>query len=118
FAAALSLAVPAPLNPEILASTWMPDVYVPTFLAFLVTGASVAAGRTAHLWLLAGHGSLLVHGHVEFLFFVPVIVAAAAAGALWPARRAPWAAVRRFFRQRRSQWGSAAAGSAGVAPPL
>src|ERR1019366_2259192 len=53
FAAALSLAVPAPLNPEILASTWMPDVYVPTFLAFLVTGASVAAGRTAHLWLPA-----------------------------------------------------------------
>ncbi len=118
FAAALSFGVPAPLNPEILASTWMPDVYVPTFLAFLVACASVAAGRTAHLWLMAATGWLLIHGHVEFLFFVPVIVAAAAAGALWPARRAPWAAVRRFFRQRRSQWVPAAAVSAVFALPI
>ena len=95
FAAALSLGIPASLNPEILASNWMPDVYVPTFLAFLVVGASVAAGRTAHLWLLAATGWLLIHGHVEFLFFVPVVLVAVAAGALWPARRAPWAAVRR-----------------------
>jgi hypothetical protein len=118
FAAALSFGVPAPLNPEILASTWMPDVYVPPFMAFLVACASVAAGRTAHLWLMAATGWLLIHGHVEFLFFVPVIVAAAAAGALWPARRAPWAAVRRFFRQRRSQWVPAAAVSVVFALPI
>lgn len=118
FAAALSFRVPAPLNPEILASNWMPDVYVPTFLAFLVAGASVAAGRAAHLWLMAATGWLLIHGHVEFLFFVPVIVAAAAVGALWPARRAPWAAVCRFFRQHRSQWVPAAAVSAVFALPI
>ena len=118
FAAALSLAVPTALNPEILASTWMPDVYMPTFLAFLVTGASVAAGRTAHLWLLAATGSLLVHGHVEFLFFVPLIVAAVAAGALWPARRAPWAAVRRFVRRRWSHWVPAALVSVVFALPI
>jgi len=118
FAAALSLAVPVALNPEILASTWMPDVYVPTFLAFLVTGASVAAGRTAHLWLLAASGSLLVHGHVEFLFFVPLVVAAVAAGALWPARRAPRAAVRRFFCRRRSHWIPAAVVSVVFALPI
>jgi hypothetical protein len=117
-AAALSLGVPAALNPEILASNWMPDVYVPTFLAFLVTAASVAAGRTAHLWLLAATGGLLIHGHVEFLFFVPLIVAAVAAGALWPARRAPGAAVRRFFRRRRPHWVPAAVVSAVFALPI
>ena len=118
FAAVLSLGIPAALNPEILASNWMPDVYVPTFLAFLVAGASVAAGRTAHLWLLAATGWLLIHGHVEFLFFVPVVLAAVAAGALWPARRAPWAAVRRFFRRRRPHWAAAAAVSALFALPI
>lgn len=118
FAAALSAEVPSALNPEILASNWMPDVYVPTFLAFLVAAASVAAGRTAHLWLLAATGWLLIHGHVEFLFFVPVIVAAVAVGALWPARRAPWAAVRRFLREGSSHWVPAAAISAVFALPI
>jgi hypothetical protein len=118
FAAALSLSVPAALNPEILASNWMPDLYVPTFLAFLVAAASVAAGRTAHLWLVAATGWLLIHGHVEFLFFVPVIVAAAAAGALWPDRRAPWAAMRRFSLRRGSRWVPAAAVSAVFALPI
>jgi hypothetical protein len=118
FAAVLSRTVPAALNPEILASNWMPDVYVPTFLAFLVAAASVAAGRTAHLWLMAATGWLLIHGHVEFLFFVPVIVAAAAAGALWPCRHAPWAAVRRFTRGRGPRWIPAAAVSAVFALPI
>ncbi len=118
FAAALSFRVPAPLNPEILASTWMPDLYVPTFLAFVVISSSVAAGRTEHLWLLAVTGWLLIHGHVEFLFFVPVIVAATAAGALWPARRAPWAALRRFLRHRWTHWVPAAAVSAVFALPI
>jgi hypothetical protein len=76
YAAVLSLDVPVSLNPQILASNWMPDVYVPTFLVFLVAGASVAAGRTAHLWLLAATGWLLIHGHAAFLFFVPVVLAA------------------------------------------
>jgi hypothetical protein len=100
FADALSLTVPASLNPEILASGWMSDVYMPTFLAFLTAATSVAAGRTAHLWLLSGTGWLLIHGQAEFLFFVPVIVAAAALWALWPYRRS---------------LGSAIGGSSGIA---
>lgn len=99
-AAAVDVGVPEAINRNILAANWMPDLYVPTFLAFIVAAASVAAGRTSHLWLLTATGWLLIHGHVEFLFFVPLITAATAAAALWPARRAPWAAVRRFLRDR------------------
>jgi hypothetical protein len=98
-AAAVDIGVPL-ANRDILAANWMPDMYVPVFMAFVVAAASVAAGRTAHLWLLAATGWLVIHGHAEFLFFVPLIVVAAAAAALWPARRAPWAAVRRFARRR------------------
>jgi hypothetical protein len=118
FAAALSFRMPVALNPEILASNWMPDVYMPTFLAFVVVSSSVAAGRTQHLWLVAVTGGLLIHGHVEFLFFVPLIVAAAAAGALWPSRRAPWTAVRGFLRQRRPEWVPAVAVGALFALPI
>ncbi len=118
FAAALSLTVPASLNPEVLASNWMPDVYMPAFLTFLVAAASVAAGRTAHLWLLAGTGGLLVHGHAEFLFFVPVIVVAAALAALWPARRSLPSALRRFIRERWTHWAAALAVSFLFALPI
>lgn len=97
-AAAVDVGVPAGINRDILAANWMPDLYVPTFFAFLVAAASVAAGRSSHLWLLAATGWLLIHGHVEFLFFVPLIGAATAAFALWPARRAPWSAITRFLR--------------------
>jgi hypothetical protein len=99
-AAAVDVGVPAVINRDILAANWMPDLYVPTFFAFLVAAASVAAGRSSHLWLLAATGWLLIHGHVEFLFFVPLIGAAAAAAALWPARRAPWSAISWFLRHR------------------
>jgi hypothetical protein len=99
-AAAVDVGVPEVINRNILAASWMPDVYVPTFLAFLVAAASVAAGRTSHLWLLAATGWLLIHGHVAFLYFVPLIMAATAAAALWPTRRAPWAAIWRFLRHR------------------
>ncbi len=99
-AAAVDIGVPAVANRDILAANWMPDMYVLVFMAFVVAAASVAAGRTGHLWLLAATGWLVIHGHAEFLFFVPLIVVAAAAAALWPARRAPWAAVRRFARHR------------------
>jgi len=99
-AAAIDVGVPPAANTDVLAANWMPDMYVPVFLGFIVAAASVAAGRTAHLWLLAATGWMLIHGHAEFLFFVPLIVAAAAVSALWPARHAPWAAVRRFARRR------------------
>lgn len=64
-------------NGELVTSTWMPYAYFAPFLLLLVAGASVAAGRTRHLWPLAFAGSLLVHGHAEFLFFVPLLAAAA-----------------------------------------
>jgi hypothetical protein len=117
-AASVDVGVPAVINRDILAANWMPDLYVPTCLAFLVAAASVAAGRTSHLWLLAATGWLLIHGHVEFLFFVPLIIAATAAAALWPARRAPWAAIGRFLRRRWSHYLPAAAISAVFALPI
>lgn len=73
---------------NLLSSAWMPYLYLAPFLLLLTAAASVAAGRTAHLWALALAGGLLVHGHAEFLFFVPVIAAAAVATA-WP-RRVRW----------------------------
>jgi hypothetical protein len=117
-AAAVDVNVPAVINRDILGANWMPDLYAPTFLAFVAAAASVAAGRTSHLGLLAAFGWLAIHGHAEFLFFVPLIVAAAAAAALWPARHAPWDAVRRFFRHRRSDYLPALAISALFALPI
>jgi hypothetical protein len=70
-AAAVDVGVPAVINRDILGANWMPDMYVPTFLAFVAAAASVAAGRTSHLGLLAATGWLATHGHAEFLFFVP-----------------------------------------------
>jgi hypothetical protein len=61
----------------VIAGTWMPLLYFPPFLLLLVAAASVAAGRANHLWVLGLAGGLLMHGHVEFLFFVPVITGTA-----------------------------------------
>lgn len=92
-------------HPLIIASAWMPYLYVPTFLCFVVSAASVAAGRTRHLWLLAVTGCLLIHGHVSFFLFVLVMAAAAAAAAVFlSAGSPPLTAVSRFFRERRSHW--------------
>ena len=67
---------------QLLSSAWMPYLYLAPFLLLLAAVASVAAGRTAHLWVVALAGGLLVHGHVEFLLFVPALAGAAVA-ALW-----------------------------------
>jgi hypothetical protein len=79
---------------NLLSSTWMPYVYLAPFLLLLTAGASVAAGRADHLWAMALAGGLLVHGHAEFLFFVPVL-SAVALGVLWRRRargtRRDWA---------------------------
>jgi hypothetical protein len=80
---------------NLLSSTWMPYVYVAPFLLFLTAATSVAAGRTAHLWAMALAGGLLVHGHAEFLYFVPLMSAVALGAALWrraPSRRRDWLA--------------------------
>lgn len=73
---------------EIVTSTWMPYAYTTPFLLLLVAAASVAAGRAEHLWLLVLAGGLLVHGHAEFLFFVPLIAGAALLG-YWRRPRGP-----------------------------
>jgi hypothetical protein len=64
-------------QPSILASAWMPHLYVAPFLLLLTAGASVMAGRLPHLPLLAVAAGFLVHGHAGFLFFVPVVVGVA-----------------------------------------
>ena len=82
------------VQPAILASAWMPDLYVAPFLLLLTAAASVAAGRVAHLPVLALAAGLLVHGHVSFLLFAPVIAGAAVAVSLWTAWPA-WREARR-----------------------
>lgn len=74
-------------HPFSLTSTWMPLVVVAPFLLLLVSAASVASGRTQHLWLLTGVACLLVHAHVEFALFSPVLC-------LWAL--AAWAAIERI----------------------
>ena len=71
------------LHPPMFSSDWMPYVFVPAYVAFLVAIASVAAGRTQDCWLAALAGWFLIHGYASFLLFVPVLAAAAVAGALW-----------------------------------
>jgi hypothetical protein len=77
----------AALAPQIINNAWMPFVYVPSFLLFLVACASVAAGKPEHLWAMALSGGLLINGHAVFLLFVPVT--AAAALWMWWRRREP-----------------------------
>lgn len=72
---------------EVVASMWMPYAYAPAFLLLLAAAASVAAGRAGHLWALAVAGGFLVHGHAEFLYFVPLLAGAALAALWWRRRR-------------------------------
>jgi hypothetical protein len=94
----------AALHPAMLSSDWMPYLYVPTYLVFLVAAASVAAGRTRDAWILALTGWFLMHGHACFLFFVPVITATVLVALGWPRRRRLGASVRSFFARQRRIW--------------
>ncbi|GAB3015302.1 hypothetical protein [Mycobacterium bourgelatii] len=58
---------------QLVCSTWIPNACFAPFLLLLFAGASVAAGRLRHLWIMVFAGSLLVHGHAEFLVLVPVL---------------------------------------------
>ncbi|MFC6011397.1 hypothetical protein [Nocardia lasii] len=58
---------------ELISHLWFPYVYFGPFLVFLIATSSVVAGRTKHLWIAALAGGLLIHGHAEFLFFVPLL---------------------------------------------
>lgn len=109
FAAVVAL---ASAHPAVLSSDWMPYLYVVTYTTFLVAAASVAAGAVRDLRIMALTGWFLIHGHVCFLFFVPVICLAASAAVLWPRRRRLGAALRSFFTTQRRAWVPVAAISA------
>jgi hypothetical protein len=115
FAAVVAL---ASVHPAVLSSDWMPYLYVPAYIAFLVAAASVAAGRLRDAWILALAGWFLIHGHACFVFFVPVICSAVLAAALWPRRHSLGAAVRCFFATQRRVWVPAAVISAVFALPI
>jgi len=70
-------------QPSILSLDWMPWMYVPAYIAFLVAAGSVAAGASRDLWILTLAGWFLIHGHASFLFFVPVILTAVLATVMW-----------------------------------
>ena len=101
-------------EPWILSYDWMPWMYVPTYIAFLVAAASVVAGGARDLWILTLTGWFLLHGHACFLFFVPVILAAAAAAVVW--QHGPRASLRAFSRPR--VWVPVAVISAAFALPI
>ncbi|WP_213451105.1 hypothetical protein [Rhizomonospora bruguierae] len=80
---------------HVVASMWMPFAYAPAFLLLLAAAASVAAGRGRHLAALALAGGFLVHGHAEFLFFVPLLAGGALAALWWRHRRGAASITRR-----------------------
>jgi hypothetical protein len=108
--AAVSLGVVAlygGLHPDVFSSSWMPYEYGPAYFAFVVSLASVAAGRARDAWLATLSGWFLLHGHACFLFIVPALIL----GALAPAigRR-----VRQIRRVRRTRARSARAARAEI----
>ena len=68
----------------LLASTWMPHVYVWPYLLLLVSSASVAVGYGEDLWAFVLAGGLLVHGHVSFA--LPVVAFTVAVTLAWALR--------------------------------
>jgi hypothetical protein len=90
--------------PPIVNSDWMPYLYVPTYVVFVITAASVAAGRSQDAWIFALSGWFLIHGQACFLFFVPVLTLVALAAVLWPRRRALRAWAGSVFHDQRRVW--------------
>jgi hypothetical protein len=91
-------------HPQIVNSGWMPYMYVPTYVVFLIAAGSVASGRLADAWILALSGWFLIHGQACFLLFVPVLTLAVLAALGWPRRHRLRAAARSFFATRRDVW--------------
>jgi len=85
-------------EPSILSLDWMPWMYVPAYIAFVVAAASVAAGASRDLWILTLTGWFLIHGHASFMFFVPLVLAAVLAAVIW--QHGPRASLRAFSRPR------------------
>jgi hypothetical protein len=101
FAVFLAFAV---AYPPIVNSDWMPYMYVPTYVVFVITAGSVVAGRSQDAWIFALAGWFLIHGQACFLFFVPVLTLAVLAAVLWPRRRSLRTSVGAFFRDQRRVW--------------
>jgi hypothetical protein len=104
--------------PPVVNSDWMPYLYVPTYVVFLLAAGSVAAGRSADLWILALSGWFLIHGHACFLLFVPVITLAVLATLADRHRRGIRRSIRSFFASQRKAWIPAAVISAVFAFPI
>ncbi|MGD0065079.1 MAG: hypothetical protein ABSB76_16730 [Streptosporangiaceae bacterium] len=104
--------------PSIVNSDWMPYMYVPTYMVFVIAAGSLVAGRAQDAWIFALTGWFLVHGHACFLFFVPVLTLVVLAAVLWPHRRTLRASVGSFFRERRGVWIPVAVISAVFALPI
>lgn len=122
-AAAASLAAIAAfaaIHPMIWSSDWMPYLYVLTYALFILAAASVAAGAARDVWIFALAGWFLIHGHAEYLFFVPALTVLVLAALCWPRRRriltalrtSAGASSRAFLARRRRAWIPAAAISA------
>jgi len=94
----------AAVHPGVLSSDWMPYMYVPAYVAFVVAAGSVAAGRARDAWIMALAGWFLINGHVCFLLFVPVITCAVLAAVLWPRRHRLGTSARSLFAARRRVW--------------
>jgi len=121
--ACAAVALLGALHPPVYSSDWNPYVYVPAYLAFSVAIASVAAGRVADLWIAALSGWFLIHGHVAFLFFVPVLTGCAVVALIFrprpgPRRRRLAAALRSFLGTQRRAWLPAVAISALFLVPM
>ncbi|MGH3256936.1 MAG: hypothetical protein ACRDOU_16325 [Streptosporangiaceae bacterium] len=115
FAVLLGLAV---VYPQVVNSDWMPYLYVPTYVVFLLAAGSVIAGRVSDLWILALSGWFLIHGHACFLLFVPVITLAVLVWSAAGHRRAIRASIRSFFAEQRKAWIPAAVISVIFAFPI
>ena len=88
------------LHPLTLNSNWMPYVYFAPALLLLASAAAVASGRTSSVPLLCFAAGLCIHGHAEFLFFVPIVAVTALAALLTRNRRNLLA----LFRASRWHW--------------
>jgi len=104
-------------SPSMLVSNWMPDVLLFPFLLLTVGAASVLAGETRDLPLLAFSGMLLIHAHFAQFLYVGVIGGGTVAYIL--VRAARQGVLRSLFSQ---QWRAFALAAAIVfvfaLPPL
>jgi len=104
----------AAVHPLTVNSGWMPYVYFAPTLLLLVSAASVAAGQTADLPLLALATGLCINGQAEFLLFAPVTVLLSLGGLAAAHRRD----LRGMFHGRAWHWTGALAVTALLAFPI